>query len=69
MLLVLFRAYKLGKGRWSYNKCSLMLRQHQLDGQGESKQLTVSKAAVDEQSISQQDGQVGALAMFPPGIN
>ena len=65
-LFVLLRAYKLGKGRWSYNKCSLILRHQQFDGHKEDRQLTVSKAAAYERSIGQRDDQVGAHLTLAP---
>ena len=65
----MLRAYKLGKGRWSYNKCSLTLRQVTPGAKDTARQLTVSKAVVDEEWGSLHDDQVGTLVvtgMRPP---
>ena len=61
----LCRAYKLGKGRWSYNRCSLTLRQAMVDDVSAVKTtaspLSVAKAAVDSGYDDQPEDQVGVL--------
>ena len=50
MHIYIYRAYKLGKGRWSYNRCSLTLRQDVVDSplaDGVPLMLKVARAVAD----------------------
>ena len=64
IMLAWRRAYKLGKGQWSYNRCSLTLRQDVIDVSGSNStasSLSVTKATVhvDSEQNHRPHDQVG----------